>query len=55
MFKINGKYGNVHINGISIDIDKMNGKELEKYLEKSESKRIELIEQQNKYLSQIIE
>ena len=54
MFKVDGKYGNVHINGRSIDIDRINITELNNYVEKLESKRLEIIEQQNNYLSQLI-
>lgn len=55
MFKFDGKYGNIHIDGTSIDIDKINITDLEKYLERLEKKRVQIIEQQNDYLSQIIE
>lgn len=55
MFKVDGKYGNIHIDGISIDIDKINITELDKYLERLERKRVQIIEQQNDCLSQIIE
>ena len=55
MFKFDGKYGNVHIDGMSADIDKINMTELGKYLERLERKRVQIIEQQNAYLSQIIE
>lgn len=55
MFKYEGKYGNIHIDGTSMDIDKINLSELNKYLEKLERKRTQIIEQQNDYLSQIIE
>ena len=55
MFKVDGKYGNIHIDGISIDIDKINITELDKYLERLERKRVKTIEQQNDYLSEIIE
>lgn len=55
MFKIDGKYGNIHVDGMSIDIDKINMNELDKYLEKLQKKREQIIEQQNDYLSQIIE
>lgn len=55
MFKFDGKYGNVHIDGMSIDIDKINITELDKYLEKLQRKRVQIIEQQNDCLSQIIE
>lgn len=55
MFKIDGKYGNMHINGMSINIEKTNINELEKYLVELERKQKQLIEQQNDYLSQIIE
>lgn len=54
MFKFDGKYGNLHINGMNIDIDKININELNNYLEKLEQKRVQIIEQQNNYLSQII-
>lgn len=54
MFKIDGKYGNVHINGMSIDIEKVKISDLNKYLQELEIKRMQLIEQQNNYLSQII-
>lgn len=54
MFKIDGKYGNVHINGMSIDIEKTKISDLNKYLQKLEMKREQLIEQQNNYLSKII-
>ncbi len=55
MFKFDGKYGNVHIDGMSVDIDKINMTELSKYLERLERKRVQIIEQQNDCLSQIIE
>ena len=55
MFEFGGKYGDIHIDGVSIDIDKINMTELDKYLEKLEKKREQIIEQQNYYLSQIIE
>ena len=54
MFKVDVKYGNVHINGRSIDIDRINITELNNYVEKLESKRLVIIEQQNNYLSQLI-
>ena len=54
MLKIDGKYGNVHINGMSIDIEKAKISDLNKYLQELEIKRMQLIEQQNNYLSQII-
>lgn len=54
MFKINGRYGNIHVNGMSIDIDKIDLNELDKYLNELEIKQMQLIEQQNEYLSQII-
>ncbi len=55
MFKIDGKYGNVHINGMSIDIEKTKISDLNKYLQELEMKRMQLIKQQNNYLSQIID
>ena len=54
MFKIDGKYGNIHVNGMSIDIEKVDVNELDKYLNELEIKQIKLIEQQNEYLSKII-
>ncbi len=54
MFKIDSKYGNVHINGMSIDIEKTKINDLNKYLQELEIRRLQLIEQQNNYLSQII-
>ena len=54
MFKIDVKYGNIHINGTSIDIEKSKISDLNKYLQQLEKQRIQLIEQQNNYLSQII-
>ena len=55
MYKIDGKYGNIHINGMSIDIEKTKIDQLNKYLQELEVKREKLIEQQNNYLSQIID
>lgn len=55
MFKCDGKYGNIHIDGTSIDIDKIKMTDLDKYLERLEKKRAQIIEQQNDYLSQIID
>ena len=55
MFKIDGKYGNIHINGMSINIEKTKIDELNKYLQELEVKREKLIDQQNNYLSQIID
>ena len=55
MFKIDGKYGNMHINGMSKNIEKTNINELEKYIVELERKQKQLIEQKNDYLSQIIE
>ena len=55
MFKIDGKYGNIHINGMSIDIEKTKINELNKYLQELEEKREKLIGQQNNYLSEIID
>lgn len=55
MFNNDGKYGNIHVNGMSLDIDKINVNELNKYLKELKRKQKELIEQQNEYLSQIID
>ena len=54
MLKIDGKYGNLHVDGMSKDIDKIEVNELHKYLDKLEKEQMKLIEQQNEYLSQII-
>lgn len=54
MFKFDGKYGNIHIDGMSVDIDKINMNELSKYLERLERKRVQIIEQQNDCLSKLI-
>ena len=54
MFKFEGKYGNAHVDGMNIDIEKTEISKLENYLQKLEKKQITLIEQQNNYLSQII-
>lgn len=55
MFKIGGKYGDVHIDGMSVDIEKKGIQELKKYVEILELQKNKLTEQQNEYLSQIIE
>ena len=54
MFKDYSKYGNIHIGGVSVNIDKTNIAELDKYLEKLEREREQIIQQQNDYLSQMI-
>lgn len=54
MLKTDGKYGNAHINGMSIDIEKNKISDLTKYLQELEMRRAQLIKQQNNYLSQII-
>lgn len=54
MFKIDGKYGNVHVNGMTKDIDKIDIKELNMYLKELEAKQVKLIKEQNEYISQII-
>ena len=51
---MNGKYGDAHINGNSINIEKSEIEDLNNYLQELEQKRTQLIEQQNNYLSQII-
>ena len=40
MFKVDGKYGNVHINGRSIDIDRINITELNNYVKKIRKQKI---------------
>ena len=54
MFKLNGKYGSIHVNGMSIDIDRIDITKLDKYLGNLERRRLQIIEQQNEYLSQLI-
>lgn len=54
MFRFEGKYGNININGMSKDIEKSNANELKEYVKDLENRRIKLIEQQNSYLSKII-
>ena len=54
MFGLDGKYGSAHIDGMSIDIDKAKVSDLNEYLKELETKRMQLLEQQNSYLSQII-
>lgn len=55
MFKIGGKYGDIHIDGMCIDIEKKSIQELKKYTEKLETQKNNLVDQQNEYLSQILE
>ncbi len=54
MFENSEMYGNLHKNGSSISIDKMNIEELNKNLNDLKRKQMKLVEQQNEYLSQII-
>ena len=54
MFKIKNKYGKIHFNGKSIDIDQIDIDEIDEHLERLELKRMKIIEEQNEYLSQII-
>lgn len=54
MFENSEVYGNLHKNGSSISIDKMNIEELNKNLRELKLEQMKLIEQQNEYLSQII-
>ncbi len=55
MFNLESKYGNINIDGMCIEIDKIKTSDFDKYLEKLEKKRVQLITQQNEYLSQLIE
>lgn len=55
MLDVEGKYGNVNIDGMTVDIDKMDNSEFDKYLEKLEAKRLQLITQQNDCLTKIID
>lgn len=54
MFNVDGKYGTVHIQGKSIDIEKTKVEDLEKYLKELEKKEENLLNQQNDYLSKIL-
>lgn len=54
MYTIDGKYGNVHIEGKSINIEKIPIEELNKYLKILKHNQEKLIEKQNQYLSQIL-
>ncbi len=54
MLNVNSKYGNIHVNDMSIDIEKTNINELNGYLKELEIKRMEIIKKQNDYLSKII-
>ncbi len=54
MFKIDGEYGVVHIDGNNLNIDKIPLEELDEYIEKLENKQTKLINEQNSYLSQIL-
>lgn len=55
MLKINGKYGDIKIEGRSVDIEKIPLEELNKNLEKLLEKQNKLLEKQNEYLSQILQ
>lgn len=54
MFEIDGKYGNVHIDGRSINIESLDKYKLETYLENLENEREKIMEEQNNILSKII-
>ena len=54
MLKINGKYGDLNIEGRKVDIEKTAILELKKYLEQLDKKEKKLIEKQNQYLSEIL-
>ena len=54
VFDIGGRYGSFNINGKDMKIDKMNVDELNEYLDKFENNRMELIKEQNDYLSMLI-
>ena len=45
----------IEINGNIVDIEKLNIDELKRYLEEMNNKRKKIIENQNDYLSKIIE
>ncbi len=54
MFNMDGKYGSAQINGKSINIEKTDLNDLEKYSEELLAKRNELLDKQNDYLAKII-
>ena len=54
MIKLSEKYGEIHINGKNIEIDKTDLTELNIYLDQLEKKREQLIEKQNELISKII-
>lgn len=54
MLTMGNKYGNIHLNGDSISIEKSTVADLKGYMQKLEEKNMKLIEQQNEYLSQIM-
>ncbi len=47
-------FGQIHIDGKVINIDRLSIEELNNYLTQLESKNQELIEEQNKYIAAII-
>ena len=55
MFNIDGKYGSIHLNGMTKNIENLSIDELEECLKVMEHKEMKLIEKQNEYISQIID
>ena len=54
MYKIDGKYGNIHIKGKTADIERSDIPELETYKEYLEKTERKLLKEQNNYLSEIL-
>ena len=54
MLKMDNTYGNIVIDGQSIEIDKIPVEKLNDYLQTLEKNREKLIEKQNEYLSEIL-
>ena len=54
MLNNSSKYGSIIVNGVSVKVDEASVEDLDKHIKKMETKREELIQEQNNYLSQII-
>ena len=54
MLNFEGKYGNIHVSGRSIDIEDLSLEEMKQYLQELEGKQMKLTNEQNDYISQII-
>ncbi len=54
MFYVGGKYGTINIDGMSKDIEKTKIEDLKEYKHKLEEKRKKLEEEQNEYISELL-